>query len=84
MKLAELLRSKENGRQERNVNSLVMLAKKLEHDTDEKFWDRSESNGWGKGVGRVGGKEGIVGIDWLAAVDDGVAVSEVVGLGDDT
>jgi hypothetical protein len=45
IKVAELLKSKENGRQERNDNSLVMLVKKLEHDTEVKFWDRSESNG---------------------------------------
>jgi len=62
MKLAELSISKENGRQDRNAGVLVILAKKLEHDTDEKFWDTSESNGWGKGVGRAGGDEGIVGI----------------------
>jgi hypothetical protein len=63
MKVAELLKSRENGRQDRKDGSLVMLVKKLEHETVVKFWDRSESKAWGKGVGRVGGEEGIVGID---------------------
>jgi hypothetical protein len=50
-----------------------MFWKKLEHDTEVKFWDRSESKGWGKGVGRTGGDEGIVGIGWLDGfVDVGV------------
>jgi hypothetical protein len=45
-----------------------MLLKKLKHVALEKFCVTSESNGWGKGVGRTGGDAGTVGIGWL--VDD--------------
>ena len=48
-----------------------MLLKKLKHVTLEKFCVKSESNGWGKGVGRTGGVAGIVGIGWvLVDVED--------------
>lgn len=70
MKLLELCWSSENGRQERNAGALVMFAKKLKHDTLEKFCVMSESNGCGNGVGSTG-LTGIVGRGALAeAVDD--------------
>jgi hypothetical protein len=57
-----------------------MFTKKLEHDTVVKFRDRSESKGWGKGVGRTGGEEGIVDIGWLDGSVDVVGLEVVVGL----
>jgi len=64
MNASELWRSREKGRQDRNATVFVMLAKKLKHDKLEKFWLKSESNGCGKGVGRVGGEAGMVGTVW--------------------
>jgi hypothetical protein len=36
----------------------------LKHEILEKFWLKSESKGWGKGVGRTGGEAGMVGTVW--------------------
>ena len=58
----ELCRRREKGRHDRNDAELVMLAKKSEHVTLEKFCAMPSSNGWGNGVGSVGGALGIVGI----------------------
>lgn len=62
-----------------------MFVTKLKQDMVEKLCVRS-SRGWGKGVGRGGGEEGMVGTDWALR---GVALgAEVVvgvpGVGDET
>lgn len=45
IKASELWRRKEKARHDRNATVFVMLEKKLKHDTLEKFWLKSESNG---------------------------------------
>lgn len=75
----------EKGLHCRNGWACVMLRKKLRHPSVEKFVVIPvESNGCGKGVGKTGGSDGMVGIvelPLLVAATDGavlVAVSEAV------
>jgi hypothetical protein len=58
---AESPERREKGRQERKAGVFVMFMKKFRQLLDEKFCPRSESNACGKGVGRGGGEEGMVG-----------------------
>lgn len=55
--------SSENGRHDRNVVvELVMFEKNVAQETLEKLEAILSSKGWGNGVGRTGGEEGIWGM----------------------
>lgn len=61
MNSAEVSARRENGRQERKGEVLVMFTKKFWQLPEEKFWPMSESNACGKGLGTSGGVDGTVG-----------------------
>lgn len=70
MKVVDVEDRKEKGRHERKPIEAVMLLKKFKHDELVKFCVMIPSKAWGKGVGIVGGLEGMVGKTWDATGTD--------------